>query len=465
MNAIRTYFCLVLLLSSLCLSNTVFAVVHTAVSCENKGGQTDIQDAVNLASDGDIVLVPAGNCTITTQVAVTNKKIAIIGAGIDTTTLTANITSGTRPGVFKVTTKPARIKGFTFNGTAPTYGAHVVFEGTGDETALFRIDNCKFTVNSGYAILVWGLSYGLIDNNTFITTVDHSFIDLYSDNRTSWGRASSLGTNKAVYIEDCTFTNSAVSGNYRTVTTDAGVRFVFRYNTVTNQALDAHGYCGNGLAGTMSFEIYNNTWLVTSGTSMFRWIFLRSGTGVVYNNAMTNNGTISRHIDMTEYRLAGVDSCTGAAKTCCTSYPCLDQIGRGTDQALDPAYFWNNTVNEVAAVVSVNPVIDSAWKVSTVYSQDYYVVPIVSNGYYYSATTGGTSSSSEPSWPTTIGQTVGDNSITWINMCQILNISSVIQINRDYFVDVAKPNYTPYVYPHPLAVTPQPPANLKISSR
>lgn len=451
------------MLCTLCLSNAVFADIHTAASCENKAGQTDIQDAVNVASDGDIVLVPVGNCTITTQVAVANKKITIMGAGIDATKLTANITTGTRPGVFKVTTKPVRITGFTFNGTSPNYGAHLVFESTGDETALFRIDHCKFTVDSGYAILIWGLSYGVIDNSNFITTVDHSFIDIYADNRGAWGRASSLGTNKAVYIEDCTFNNSTKTGNYRTVTTDGGARFVFRYNTVINQSIDAHGYCGNGIAGTMSFEIYNNAWSVTSGTSIFRWMFLRGGSGVVYNNVMTNNGSIYKEIDMTEYRLSGLNSCTGAAKTCCTSYPCLDQIGRGTDQELNPAYFWSNTVNGAAAKVSLNPVVDSAWIASTAYSPNYFVVPSVSNGYYYSAMGGGTSGSSEPSWSTTVGNTVGDNNITWTNMCKIVDISNAIQINRDYYVGVIKPAYSPYVYPHPLATIPQPPKNLIIS--
>lgn len=423
------------------------AAVINAASCN----QEDVQSAIDAANDGDTVNVPAGSCTITTQITVTNKNITIKGAGIDATTFNANIISGTRPGVFKITTKPARITGFTFNGTAPAYGAHLVFEGTGDETALFRADNNKFTVNSGYAILTWNLSYGVIDHNTFTTNADHSFINLYADNRTSWARESSLGTNKGVYVEDNTFTNSANTANNRAVSPDGGSRFVFRNNTVTNLSADAHGYCGT-IAGTMSYEIYDNTWSVTSETNMFRWMFLRGGSGVIYNNVLTNNGIRQRDIDMTEYRLSGLNSCSGSAETMCTSYPCLDQIGRSTNQVLDPLYYWNNTVNGSAANISVNQVIDSAWAGSTSYLSNYYVVPTVSNGYYYSAAVAGTSGALEPFWPATIGNTVTDNNITWTNMGSILEISNVIQQNRDYYIGIERPGYAPYTYPHPLTV-------------
>lgn len=61
-----------------------------------------------------------------------------------------------------------------------------------------------------------------------------------------------------------------------------------------------------------------------------------------------------------------------------------------------------------------------AWVTATAYPVNSYVVPTVANGFYYKATaiTGtGTSGASQPTWPTTIGTTVVDNSgpnqITW----------------------------------------------------
>lgn len=448
--------CVIIFTSLLICSLTNLSDADAASINASSCSQVAVQTAINSASNGDSVIVPQGNCTWNAQVSIVNKQITVAGAGIDKTVITANITTGSRPGSFKVTQQPARITGFTFNGTAPTNGAHIVFEGTGDETALFRVDHCKFTVNSGYAIMTWTpVSYGLIDNNTFTTTNDHTFIDICGDRRVSWGRASSLGTNKAVYIEDCTFTNSSTTANYRPVTTDSGARFVFRHNTVSNMALDAHGYCGDGIAGTFSYEIYDNTWSLTSGKNMFRWMFFRSGSGVVYNNAMTSSGSLIRHIDMTEYRAGGSDSCTGAARSCCSAYPCQDQIGRGTNQALDPLYYWNNTVNGSPAVISANSVIDEAWATSNSYSQNYFVIPRNYNGYYYSSTSAGTTGRTEPSWPTTVGNSVVDNNITWKNVCKIPDINTLIQPGRDYIDNgvTPKPGYTPYTYPHPLTKT------------
>lgn len=53
------------------------------------------------------------------------------------------------------------------------------------------------------------------------------------------------------------------------------------------------------------------------------------------------------------------------------------------------------------------------WAASTAYSIGNFVKPINENGYHYECTTGGTSGSSEPTWPTTPGQTVNDGSAVW----------------------------------------------------
>lgn len=63
----------------------------------------------------------------------------------------------------------------------------------------------------------------------------------------------------------------------------------------------------------------------------------------------------------------------------------------------------------------------SAWVGSTAYSVDNTVKPTVENGYIYRATVAGTSGSSEPSWPTTIGNTVVDGGVTW--ECWSVNVS------------------------------------------
>ena len=63
----------------------------------------------------------------------------------------------------------------------------------------------------------------------------------------------------------------------------------------------------------------------------------------------------------------------------------------------------------------------NAWAATTLYAtsqpKDWkakvVVRPTVQNGYWYEATTGGTSGGSEPTWPTTVGNTVVDGTVTW----------------------------------------------------
>ncbi len=55
----------------------------------------------------------------------------------------------------------------------------------------------------------------------------------------------------------------------------------------------------------------------------------------------------------------------------------------------------------------------SAWAASTAYSVGDIVVPTTANGYYYECTVAGTSDTAEPTWPTTIGNTVADGGATW----------------------------------------------------
>ena len=54
-----------------------------------------------------------------------------------------------------------------------------------------------------------------------------------------------------------------------------------------------------------------------------------------------------------------------------------------------------------------------AWQASTAYSVGQVVYPTVLNTYAYECTAAGTSGTSQPTWPTTVGNTVGDGGVTW----------------------------------------------------
>jgi len=71
-------------------------------------------------------------------------------------------------------------------------------------------------------------------------------------------------------------------------------------------------------------------------------------------------------------------------------------------------------VSSIDVVTQVNQTY-SAWVAATNYAAGDRVVPTVANGYYYEVTTdaGSSHAATEPTWPTTIGNTVVDQGITW----------------------------------------------------
>ena len=61
---------------------------------------------------------------------------------------------------------------------------------------------------------------------------------------------------------------------------------------------------------------------------------------------------------------------------------------------------------------------------ATIQRQEVAVTPITKNGRKYICTTAGTSGASEPTWPTTVGNTVVDGTVTWT--CSELSLSNIL---------------------------------------
>jgi hypothetical protein len=71
----------------------------------------------------------------------------------------------------------------------------------------------------------------------------------------------------------------------------------------------------------------------------------------------------------------------------------------------------NPGVDSIAvSIVNTTP----AWSAAAAKSVNDRVRTSARNGYRYKATVGGTTGSSEPTWPTTIGNTVVDGTVTWV---------------------------------------------------
>jgi hypothetical protein len=140
------------------------------------------------------------------------------------------------------------------------------------------------------------------------------------------------GSENAVYIEDNRFYNivsgdpayfwggSAVQNYY-------GARTVFRYNYCRMCQIDVHGTAGN--VGGRWWEIYENTFDIVPNGNQSAFVVLRAGSGVVFNNRKTG----STNLGGGAIHMYEEDS----------GYPAAYQVGRGKNQALEPAYIWGNS--------------------------------------------------------------------------------------------------------------------------
>jgi hypothetical protein len=346
---------LVLLCSFAARGNTI-----TATSCQPQ----DVQNAINSSSNGDTVLVPSGTCTwnpsssgnyVGTVNISANHQITLNGQGL----VTINFASDdTDPGygntVLSLTAGSAAntvIKGFTFNGSYANGRSPITITSTSGNLPFRFTGN---TVNSltgsrqATAINIFGCGNtpGLIDYNTFRTT--HNFEEMIhnfgcSSQALDWSSDVTPGGPNMIYIETNTFNGpSAASVGTQAVENFNGARVVFRNNNLTNVDFDAHGDT-SGLVtpcaqvNTRWYEVYNNTWTLTTGTDI-PTINLRGGSGVIWGN--THSGGSAK----IQLQADCISTSSGVP------YPYQDQDGRGITTSngssttfSSPIYIWNNT--------------------------------------------------------------------------------------------------------------------------
>lgn len=458
------------------------AATVTAASCS----QEDVQAAIDSASDGDTVVLPAGTATWTTSAANapavvisrkgSEKEITLQGAGIDKTIITdatgdqcfqvaiKSSESGIWSGVKE---KPFRITGFTFKGA----GDNAVLLAGGTD---WRIDNCKFE-NSGRSLWVDGS--GVIDHCIFdkaengqCVFVSHSGYGGGSHGDGSWSSPLTLGTADAVYIEDCTFNyysqspNAALDGCY-------GARVVFRHNTVNNGNIGNHGTESSGRGRSIrSYEIYNNTFAMDIKQWHFTAMFLRGGTGVIFGNTLT--GGYTNAVLATNYRSRtayapwgkcdGTSTCDGnqardsGKHTGPDDQPTLTSSGKSWTAGEWVGYAVRNTSDGSSGIVEANTAdaITATLSGGTDNDWDEGDEFVITNGYPAIDQIGrstdsgpGTPQALDPlyEWANTLNGDDADIAVSGGPM-----VSAHIKEGRDYRNDTPKAGYDPYEYPHPL---------------
>jgi hypothetical protein len=438
-------------------ATAINAQTVTANSCS----RTDVQAAVNNATRGATVTVPAGSCTWSSTLSLT-QGITLTGAGVGSTVITS---SG---GVTLITVTPdstaisnsenIKVTGFTFDGS----NSSVVFiqiSGAGDTgTKPYRnliIGDNKFQngssgPNNG-AIRLTGQVRGVIYHNTF----DRCNIILRpmgNDSTTEWSNTAynqfSYGSSDNLYFEDNTILWSSAytsaDGNPGWIESGQGGRVVVRYNSWNLANLsgqqefwDVHGFQNfngtpnSGQTGTMVEEYYGNT-MINGANTVYRWMNHRGSWGMMFDN--TYSGASNPGINANQYD----GGCPGVINPTPTNY----------NPVINNTYFFNDAVNGSNASVSGSNLTDSGSSVSCNVAEN-------ANWWQYNASCTASSCSagigrgtSAPTGSCTTGTGY------WVASTATPTTSSSVIQNGQFYKCTATNTwtayYTPYTYPHPL---------------
>jgi len=470
--------------------------------------QADVQTALNQASAGATVVIPAGSCTWTSALyynAPSNFTLqgqtVCTGSGspsqnnltcADNTVIIDSINrSGNDPGLLNITTASSgtfRITGITFGwgGGGATFNGSVRI---GIHTSQFRADHIHFKLINALAFThddapnAGGVfDHILLDGTSGSGWRDYG--DLATNGDSDWAAATNLGGANFMFFEDSTF-NTASNDCQQ------GGRWVVRYNTFNNNGVQTHPTGGAGRArGCRAWEVYQNAFLNPT-TNNFNVFFMSSGTGVVWGNSAPSgfNNFVTMHSMRRNNNTYGESNTPNGWGYCgssfngtgsnwdqnsntTTGYRCMDQPGQGKGdllsgdfpnvrntatgctassacawprEALEPVYEWLNVWNKPSGGNG------SLW---SVYESDALFQN--SDYYLYSSSFNGTSGvgsgllSARPS-TCTAGVAYWATDQNTLYGCLSANTWAA--------------HYTPYTYPHPLTsgsgpLPPAPPSNL-----
>lgn len=352
---------------------------RTAATCS----RTDVQTQITAAADRDIVAIPACSQTDwTTEIAV-SKAIWIKGAGQGSTIIGDNVTkdgsSSTRLISFSVNTpKSFAMSNLTIVGVATDPSqfnkGHIAVAGS---SISWRIHHLTMTTAQTRFIVYDGGGYGLIDHISVdgdtsskgSVLIHHTTWGGSDYGDASWAEQLYWGTEKAIYVEDSTFTNRDANVVANIIDCLNGGRFVFRHNALTGVNLTSHGTdSGQRTRACRSQEVYSNTYSFSAAYAVDFMTWVRGGTGTIYSNTvtvpggcnqMTKGDNLRDGSSFTPWGICDGSSMYDQNSGGGTGYRCVDQPGAGTSNdlggtttppngwvgnAVDPFYVWGNTI-------------------------------------------------------------------------------------------------------------------------
>ncbi|MCX6747021.1 MAG: hypothetical protein NTU63_02705, partial [Candidatus Pacearchaeota archaeon] len=432
-----------------CVANPIGNIIY-ALSCS----QIDVQAAVNNASRGNIVVVPAGTCTWNNTLTIT-KGITLRGAGISQTKIAGQIILVTiSPDTSALSNHETfNVEGFNFNGNNSTsaqmsWQGLITLQGSSTTTGYInlRIINNKFQNTFGTGIYLIGTVYGVASSNQFDRV--EMPIRAIGNNEYSWSAFYSTlayGGSDNFYFEDNTIGfSSPYSGSPGWLESGQGGRIVVRYNlwndanTTGSEYWDVHGLqTPNSTGGncqqysTMVAEYYGNLRINTQNA--YRWTCHRGSWLMQFNNVITGLGSPDN-----SYNEYSCDECAAFGIYL---------------QHISNTYFWNNLANGQIKGLIKNFDDCTTYKITE--NRDYF-------NYNSSCTSSSCSvgigcGSTPPTGACSIGvgYWVTSYSLCYSAPSTMAEMKTVTQAGR--FYKCTAPNtwtlyYQPYTYPHPLTL-------------
>lgn len=319
-------------LTIIILVTMVFYLKSQTIQIQS-GTSKDILNAIQTAPINSVVVLPKGVYNFSGQKIQIRKGITITGSGEHETILRK---SGNLDWFFQILTNDfVRISNLILDANG-FGGGGIQAKATG---LVFRLDNSELKYFSTRAIEFHGDITGVIDHNRF---EENRITDIvvYGDND-AWNKPIELGSDDAMYVEDNVFIHKKVKGNWHSIASNHGSKYVFRFNSIddgnfNSNPIDAHGNFEYG-RGSRTYEIYGNK---IQSVHSYQGIYIRGGTGVIFDNEFIGDFTFP--IMLTDYRSFNRDN---SGNYISNTYPGLDQIRE--------LYIWNNTYkgNEVYAFV------------------------------------------------------------------------------------------------------------------
>lgn len=462
----------------------------------------DVSNAVAQTPLGGTTVLPAGTNWWSQELVVSG--ITLAGSGTNNTIIIDEGPTGSGhagnigviqiEGVSNVLTRVTQIQfqgGVTNNSSSGDFYGEITSYG---QNPLVRVDHCYF--NKIWTKGIYTES-GCLDHNTFLVGVQNCIeVGGGGFGDSSWATADSWGTSNNVFFEDNVVIGTGFQSNPPLGAPDVerGGRLVFRHNVTTNLYFQVHGTeTGQRDRSSREVEVYlNQMWWGDPSSQFNNFSFLadiRGGSAVIWSNTCGGYQNTARFANYrsTDQTASFIPWYGASGTNGWDSNSVPAQVGNATttstSKLIDTNASWVvnayvgdevlNTNTGLIGCVSGNTATNMSFDASVFGGDqikftagDHYLVTFVYPTIDGPGVGAGLLLTDLGTPPVQYLQQTNDPGYVWGNSVLRYN-SSPLQIgdqtftwshatvlNRDYSTGTAKPGYTPYTYPHPLALIP-----------